>query len=190
MRHGLDRSPLTLDDLEQLDARMALLADGDRSAVTPLFRALLPAVHGYCERVLGTGADADDAAQQTMEKVFRAASRYDRTRHALPWAIAIALWECRTLRRRNQRVRAVSADALAEVASGALTPEDAAIHVELFDAAREMFARLAPADREVLEDTFANEVEDRRFGSGPTLRKRRERALHRLRKAWRKIYEP
>src|SRR5437016_4727352 len=56
----------SVDDLAQLDQQMALLADGDRSAIEPLFRALWSLVHAYCQRALGAGADADDAAQQAL----------------------------------------------------------------------------------------------------------------------------
>jgi RNA polymerase sigma-70 factor (ECF subfamily) len=178
----------TMDELELLDRQMALLADGDRSVVGPLFRALWPSIHGYCERALGAGADADDAAQQSMEKVFQEASRYDRTRRALPWALAIALWECRTVRRRNQRARAVGVETLPDVPSAAMTPEDAVIHAQLVAEARALLATLSSTDRETLEETFTEEVEGRLSVSGPTLRKRRERALRRLRDAWRMLY--
>jgi RNA polymerase sigma-70 factor (ECF subfamily) len=77
-----------VDDLEELDRRMALLADGDRSEIEPIFRALWPVIQACCRRALGDEADADDAAQQAMAKIFKEASRYDRTRPALPWAAA------------------------------------------------------------------------------------------------------
>jgi RNA polymerase sigma-70 factor (ECF subfamily) len=187
-REGTRRRRVTSDELKVLDEQMALVADGDRSAVTPLFRALWPIVHAYCERALGAGADADDAAQQSMEKAFLEASRYDRARPALPWALAIALWECRTVRRRNQRARTTPLEGAPDRASGDASPEDAAIHGELVREARTLLETLSPADREVLLATFSEEVDVRGEVSGATLRKRRERALHRLRAAWREIY--
>ena len=56
------RSQVTVDELQELDRQMALLADGDRSAIEPLFRTLWPVIHAYCKRVLGAGVDAEDAA--------------------------------------------------------------------------------------------------------------------------------
>lgn len=182
------RASQSVDGLEDLDRQMALLAEGDRSAIEPLFRALWPVIQACCKRALGDEADADDAAQQAMEKIFNEASRYDRTRRALPWAAAIASWECRTVRRRHQRARTVAMEAAANVASQATTPEDAAIVGELVGAAEIVFGTLSVADREVIEQTFAEEVSERASVSGPTLRKRRERALHRLRDAWRQVY--
>jgi RNA polymerase sigma-70 factor (ECF subfamily) len=177
-----------VDDLEELDRRMALLADGDRSEIEPIFRALWPVIQACCRRALGDEADADDAAQQAMEKIFKEASRYDRTRPALPWAAAIASWECRTVRRWRQRSRTVPTEVAPEAASPGTTPEDAAIVGELLAAAETVFGTLSATDRDVIQQTFAEEVHERVSVSGPTLRKRRERALHRLRDAWRKAY--
>jgi RNA polymerase sigma factor (sigma-70 family) len=182
------RSTASVDDLEELDRQMALLADGDRSAIEPLFRALWPVIQACCKRALADEADADDAAQQAMEKIFNEASRYDRSRRALPWAAAIASWECRTIRRRHQRARTIAIEVAPDVASQAMTPEDAAMVGELVGAAETVFGTLSAADREVIQLTFAEEVNERVSVSGPTLRKRRERALHRLRDAWRKVY--
>ena len=50
-----------------------------------------------CKSLLKNEADAADAAQEAMQKVFTRAHQYDPTRHALPWALAIAAWECRTV---------------------------------------------------------------------------------------------
>ena len=82
----------------------------------------------------------------------------------------------------------VAVDALPEVASQALTPEDTAVVRDLLGATEVVFGTLSAADREVIEQTFTEEVSERLGGAGPTLRKRRERALHRLRDAWRKVY--
>ena len=178
----------TVNDLEELDRQMALLADGDRSVIEPIFRALWPVVQACCQRALGHEADADDAAQQAMERIFKEASRYDRTRPALPWAAAIASWECRTVHRRRQRARTVPIEGAPEAESPGMTPEDAAIVTELLSAAESVYGTLSAVDRDVIQQTFAEEVHDRASVSGATLRKRRERALHRLRAAWRKAY--
>jgi RNA polymerase sigma factor (sigma-70 family) len=177
-----------VDDLAQLDRQMALLADGDRSTIEPLFRALWPLVHSYCQRALGRCADADDAAQQAMMKVFAEAGRYDRTRRALPWVITLAVWECRSARRRRQRARTVSIDAAENAQSPAVSPEEAVVERDLLDGALAAFEQLPASDRDVLRFTFEQEIEAPLSVSGATLRKRRQRALDRLRDAWRKLY--
>jgi RNA polymerase sigma-70 factor (ECF subfamily) len=178
----------TVEDLARLDGQMALLADGDRSTIEPLFRALWPVVHSYCQRALGRCADADDAAQQAMVKVFAEAGRYDRTRRALPWVIAIAVWECRSVRRRRQRARTISLDAAEEAHSPAISPEEVVIERDLLDGALAAFEQLSASDRDVLRLAFEQEIEAPLSVSGATLRKRRQRALFRLRDAWRKLY--
>jgi len=119
-----------VDALGRLDEQMALLAEGDRSAIEPLFRALWPLVHECCERALGKGPDADDAAQQATEKMFVEAVRYDRTLPVVPWALAIAAWECRTVQRRRQRARTVPLEMAGDVRALDASPEEAAIERE------------------------------------------------------------
>src|SRR5689334_6702592 len=98
---GSGRSPSGRDggELQRLVARVA---EGDRDAFHPLFEALWPVVRRFAERSLG-GADAEDAAQNALVKIFARASELDPARPALPWVIAIAASECRTLRRRAGR---------------------------------------------------------------------------------------
>jgi len=119
-----------------------------------VFRALWPPVRTYCERVLGHGADADDAAQQAMEKVFAEAVRYDRSRRALPWAVTIALWSAEpsaAVASENELSRSRWAT---EVASFRATPEQAAIDRDLLEAASSIFDQLSPSDRDVLRHTL------------------------------------
>ncbi len=177
-----------MDDLTELDHQMARVADGDRTLIEPLFRALWPLVHSYCQRALGSGPDADDAAQEAMAKVFAEASRYDKTRRALTWAIAIAVWECRTVRRRRHRARTVPLDAAANASMPGRTPEEAAIVRDLLDGVGVAFDELSLVDREVLRLTFEPETEGHSEASGARLRKRRERAVGRLRETWRRLY--
>lgn len=176
-----------VDAVSQLDDQMALLADGDRSAIEPLFRTLWPLIHGYCERAVGKGADADDAAQQVMEKIFTEAVHYDRALRALPWAVAIAVWECRSVRRRRQRSHAVPLEVAADAPSVDPSPEDAAIEHDVIEGLRAIFEKLSLADREVLRLTFEPEAGEPFTASSAALRKRRERAVGRLREAWRKL---
>src|SRR5713101_9596107 len=83
-----------VDKPTDLNALMARLADGDRSAFTPVFQLLWPPTLRLCQGLLKNDADAKDAAQQSMEKILSRASDYDAARPAQPWALAIAAWEC------------------------------------------------------------------------------------------------
>lgn len=165
---------------------MIRLADGDRAAFDPVYSALLPVVETFCRRLLGAGPDAEDAAQHALIKIFEQAGAFDPARDALAWALSIAAWECRTVRRRRARSRAVGEEHLEPVCCGGPSPEDQAIARDLEKAALAILGGLSPSDRETLIATFEGE----RDGSIAlaTFRKRRERALARLREAWRRVY--
>lgn len=162
---------------------MARLADGDRAAFTPVFRALWPSIFTLCVGMLRNEADAKDAAQEAMEKILSRAPGYDRARPALPWALAIGAWECRTLARQKSRRREVTE--APEGTAVASSFEDAVVEEDLTRAAVTAMGRLSDADKETLLATFWDEAASVR---GPTLRKRRERALERLRSTFRRIY--
>src|SRR5882724_656779 len=55
---------------QNLDALVAKLAEGDRSAFTPAFQLLWTPTLRLCTRLLKNGADAADAAQQAMQKIL------------------------------------------------------------------------------------------------------------------------
>jgi RNA polymerase sigma-70 factor (ECF subfamily) len=166
-----------------LDSLMVRLADGDRSAFTPAFRALWPRVRDLCRSMLKNEADAADAAQQALEKILTRSATYDRSRPALPWALAIAAWECRTMLRKRTRRRELSEEFLPEQAG--TESDDVFAERQLIERAVHVMGQLSPADQETLLATFLDQAAS---ASGATLRKRRERALTRLRDAFKRLY--
>lgn len=177
---------------DPLDGWMAQLADGDRSVFRAVFERLWPPVERLCQRLLQNPADAADAAQEALQKILeRAPVDYDRSRPALPWALAIAGWECRTLARKRQRRRETS-DAVGE--ASVADPADLEHEVaqrELNRAALETLGELSDVDRETLIATFWEEASAEAPAASPSpaaVRKRRERALGRLRAAFRRLY--
>jgi RNA polymerase sigma-70 factor (ECF subfamily) len=168
---------------DPLDAWMARLADGDRSVFSQVFARLWPPLQRFCGSLLQHEADAADAAQEAMQKILeRAASDYDRSRPALPWALAIAGWECRTSLRRRQRRRETGEQS---GAASSADPEQELMQRDLTRAALAALGELSDADRDTLLATFWEEAA---AVSGATLRKRRERALARLRGAFERLY--
>jgi len=85
----------------ELDSLMNRLADGDRDAFEPLFRALWPRALAAAKRRLEASA-ADDAAQATMMKLFARAPEFDRGAPVLPWFYAIAANEIRAMARKGK----------------------------------------------------------------------------------------
>ncbi len=165
-----------------LDVLVARLADGDRSVFPVVFRALWPPTLHLCSRMLSDEADAADAAQAAMEKIFTRASDFEPGRPAMPWALAIAAWECRTIRRQKGRRREVTVEEVFE--RDANDAEELAVQRDLVRIAIEMMGALSEVDREVLLATYWGEA----AGFGAVVRKRRERALERLRGALRRTY--
>lgn len=170
--------------IDRIDTLMAQLSDGDRSVFAEVFTLLWPPLHRFCVSFLKHDADAADAAQEAMQKILERASDYDRSRRAMPWAFAIAAWECRTVARRHVRRREVAEDH-AKDEPAALDTEAELVRRELAEAAVTALGTLSEADREALVATYWDEAAS---VTGPTLRKRRERALDRLRQTWRKLY--
>ncbi|WP_342374792.1 sigma-70 family RNA polymerase sigma factor [Myxococcus stipitatus] len=167
----------------ELDALMARLADGDRGAFTRVFELLWEPIQTLCRNLLKNEADAADAGQDAMHKILERASDFDRTRPAMPWALAIAGWECRTLARRRERRR--EEDEASIPSQAGPHAEEVFLQRDLTAAAMAALGELSDVDREVLVATFWDEAAS---VSGPTLRKRRERALDRLRKTFRSLY--
>jgi len=173
---------MSTDPKAPLDTLVVQLAEGDRAAFTAVFQILWPPMLRLCRSMLKNDADAADAAQQALEKVLTRAGDYDRKRPALPWALAIAAWECRTFARKRVRRRELPEEQAPEVGSGS---EDDLAQRELMRAAVEALGELSPSDRETLVATFWEEATN---ATGATLRKRRERALKRLRDAFKRLY--
>jgi RNA polymerase sigma-70 factor (ECF subfamily) len=173
-----------LETRRSLNALMVRLADGDRSAFEGAYALLWPALLAFCKRTL-VPSDAEDAAQLALLKVFERASTFQRDKDALTWAITIAAWEVRTIRKRHLRARSTAIDT-DEHASQTDDPERATADRELVEAAQEVLGSLSEDDRATLAATLAEEAPPGL--SGAAFRKRRERAMARLKEAWRRIH--
>ena len=169
-------------DRAQLDRWMAAAADGDRTAVDPLFAALWPPALAYATRFLGDAAAAEDCAQDALVKLFGQVDRYDRSRDALTWALTHVTWQCRTARRKKLRRAETALEASGDDSvDGAMIAEER----ELVRAAVETLASLAPRDVEILVAALTEDDVLRAALAPATFRKRLERALGRLRISWR-----
>lgn len=164
----------------ELQGDLARLADGDRAAFDPVFARLWPVLRDFARRHL-PAADAEDAAQRALLRLFERASEFDPGRDALAWALGVAAWEIRTVRRRAWRRRETPEPAAGgELRLEAASPEEAAIAADLAAALGQTLATLRPGDVEALL-RYAHD--EREAGAG--FRKRLQRARERMREAWR-----
>ncbi|HEX8951008.1 MAG TPA: sigma factor, partial [Polyangia bacterium] len=89
----------------ELQRCLSRLADGDRAAFRPVFDLAWPCAREVAARMMRQEADADDAAQAALLKLFERASEFDPARDALAWIVGIVSYECLTLRRKRTRRR-------------------------------------------------------------------------------------
>ena len=174
-------------DRAVLDGWMTAACDGDRAALAPLFHALWPVVVGYAARLLGDRALAEDCAQDTLIQLFGQLDRYDRERDALTWVLALATWQCRTVRRRRMR-RGEHLPAEPPGAGDALAAPvlDGAAVLEQRDLVRAALAALDGLGERDIETIALAVAGTQPAAVAPaTFRKRLERALSRLRTSWR-----
>ena len=147
--------------------------------------ALWPVLRAFCRRGLGHDADGDDAAQQALLSLFARADEFDASRDALAWAFGIAAWECRTVRRRVVRQREQALDPEGAIPDPAARADDELIRRDLLGAAADLLGTLRPDDVATIAAAIDGDPEGRAGVAPATFRKRLERALARLRAAWR-----
>jgi len=160
------------------------LADGDRTAMPALVNYLWPVLHSFAERGLHDPQAAEDVAQEVLFRISSRIAEFDQSRDAVSWAFGIASFEILTQRKRRQRRREDHGGAELPEITGVPSTEDAAIQAEIRVALTEALGQLSEDDLAQLD------FDDARHPSAatPAMRKRRQRALDRLRIIWRRIY--
>lgn len=159
---------------------MIRLREGDRSAFRPVFDQVWPVVLGFCKKAMSE-KEAEDVAQVALTKLFEQAPDYDEAHDVVAWALSIAAWEVRTERQRRVRRRETDLGSAEEPVAEDV--ENQMIRKLLAEEATRLLSTLTPQDQATLRIAFAEGSE-----SGPTFRKRKQRALSRLRRAWRILY--
>ena len=132
-----------------LQRDLTALARGERAAFDPAFRRLWPLVRGFAGRCL-PAAEAEDAAQEALLRVFSRASEFDPERDALSWALGIAAWQIRTHRTRARRRREETGEATPARPDPAPSPEAAAMAREAGEALERALAGMSPSDAATL----------------------------------------
>lgn len=169
----------------RINEAMIRLAEGDRAAFDVVFDGLWPDVLAFVRRAMPGHPDGEDVAQRTLLNVFARISEFDSRRDGVSWVFGIASYEVKTLRRQFQRRRETNAEeSLDRVEVTTSSPEDLVIRADLRAALAEVLTHLSDADREALLGG-----EDAHTAASVTrvaLRKRRQRALERLRALWSK----
>ncbi|MEO1170641.1 MAG: sigma-70 family RNA polymerase sigma factor [Myxococcota bacterium] len=157
-----------------LETRMAALARGDRAAFDDVYNAVTPVVRAFCRKALGD-ADAEDATQEVVLRLFQQARDYRTGESVLAWALTVARWECRSRVRKRGRSREESGHGTEAVVDS--NSESRLMH----RAAIAALESLAPSDQHTILTALADDhPRTSRF------RKQKQRALERLRAVWRR----
>lgn len=160
---------------------MVRLADGDRSAFPILWDELWPVVLSFASRGTRNEHDAEDVAQDVFVRICSRISEFDRSRDGLSWAFGIASYQLMTYRRRQYRSREVATD-LPDRDDPRPSQEEEAIRRDLVESLHFALGELSEEDRRSLG------IDRPAAAATATMRKRRQRALERLRLTWRRLY--
>lgn len=89
--------------MQQIEAEwLARAQQGDDEAFSRLVEAYQRPVFNLCYRMLGNARDAEDAAQETFIRAYKAIRRYDPSRKFSTWLLTIASNYCIDQHRRRK----------------------------------------------------------------------------------------
>lgn len=170
-----------------INQSLVRLADGDRSSLTVLMDELWPVLLAFASRLIRERADAEDVAQETLIKVAARIADYDRARDGVTWVYAIAAYEIRTLRRKHLRRHELpNVENIDQFTTPAPSTEDMYIEDQMRQVLTEALGTLSESDREALGLT--DRGTDSGEASDAAVRKRRQRAVTKLRTLWSQLY--
>jgi RNA polymerase sigma factor (sigma-70 family) len=168
----------------ELHRAMVRFSDGDRHAFRAVFDGLWPTLLSFARAMGLSEPDAEDAAQKALLRVFDQIADLDPGRDGVAWAMTLTAYEVLTIRKQRSRRREAAGEEMAEVRDERAGPEELAQQVELHQRLREAVAALEERDQEALAEVLA----DAALSPGETPRKRRYRALERLRAWWGRVH--
>jgi RNA polymerase sigma factor (sigma-70 family) len=135
---------------------------GDGDAYVALLRPYEDVSFRTAYLILGTAAEAEDAAQEAFVKAFRALDRFQPGRPFRPWLLRIVANEARNQRRSAGRRGALAARAAHELPRRGATasPEDDVLAAEGRAELLSAVGRLSPPDRLAILGRFVLELSD------------------------------
>ncbi len=122
--------------------------NGDAQAFSELVEIYQRPVYNMCFRMLGNVQEAEDAAQETFLRAYKAIQRYDPQRKFATWLLSIAANYCIDQHRRK-RFNQIDLDSapIGELGSKLKGNEASMIAQEASQEIQNLLASLAPQDR-------------------------------------------
>lgn len=133
----------------EVDIEKVILAQkGDTEAFTQLVDAHQVAVYNLCYRMLGDPYEAEDAAQETFLRAYKAMKTYDRKRSFSTWLLSIAAHYCiDQLRRKRLTITHLEDNPYLEIPDPGPSPEAALSESEQQRKMRSLLNVLSEIDR-------------------------------------------
>lgn len=180
------------EDPERLQLELA--RNGDLDAFSVLVERYSARVYGVCYSYLGNRQDAEDTAQETFVKAFKAMRSYQFLSSFYTWIYRIAANTCMDFRRRSSKLSAVSLDEAMETDDSQVfwqipdqgpLPDELAIQAETRQLIREGITKLPDFLQEIiilrdLEGLSYHELADLLNLSEGTVKSRLSRARYQL----------
>lgn len=180
------------EDPERLQLELA--RNGDLDAFSVLVEHYSARVYGVCFSYLGNRQDAEDTAQETFVKAFKAMRSYQFLSSFYTWIYRIAANTCMDFRRRSSKLSAVSLDEAMETDDSQVfwqipdqgpLPDELAIQAETRQLIREGITKLPDFLQEIiilrdLEGLSYHELADLLNLSEGTVKSRLSRARYQL----------
>jgi RNA polymerase sigma-70 factor (ECF subfamily) len=121
---------------------------GDPEAFTRLVETYQRPVYNLCYRMLYDAQDAEDAAQETFLRAFKALRRYDSSRSLMTWLLSIAAHYCiDQIRRRKMAVVSIEELPVPDLPDDVLNVEAKYDRREEQGQVHELIKVLDPTDR-------------------------------------------
>ena len=130
---------------------LGLALKGDAEAFSELVRLYQRPVYNMCYRMLGNPQEAEDAAQETFLRAYRALKSYDPKRKFATWLLSVAANYCID-QHRKRRITQVDMEAIpaGELSAGGKSNEAHIIEGEAGAAIQDLLDGLPPKDRAAL----------------------------------------
>ena len=129
-------------------AWIAQAQNGDSESFSRLVEMYQRPVYNLCYRMLNNPGDAEDSAQETFLRAYKAIKKYDRSRPFPTWLLSIAAHYCiDQLRKRRMTVISVDDLPYLELSDDSPGPEKSAIRTEDEESVRKLLKTLNDTDR-------------------------------------------
>jgi RNA polymerase sigma factor (sigma-70 family) len=171
-----------VDDAELVGRAKA----GDVSAYEELVRRYGAAAVRLAHAICGSGADADDAAQEAFVKAYHSLARFRSDAPLRPWLFRIVANEAKNRRRSSGRRTRLAVVAAARRTDAVASPEESALAGAETRAVLAAVAALPERDREIVSYRYFAGLSERETAEAlgcptGTVKSRLARALDRLR---------